>query len=278
MTPCGFRTFTDRHILGETALQNEFTIFAQEVCREAGKILLDFYGKLNNENIAQKNKHDFVTDADKASEKFIVAKIEQRYPRHGIHGEEFTSKEAQCEYTWFIDPLDGTTNFVHGHPFFAISMGLRCADELICGVVYSPILNEMFYAALGEGAYLNGRRIYTSSTTTLENSLLATGFPYKKAEIERNNLGNFNCLLPQVRGVRRCGAAAIDMCYVGCGRYDGFWELWLQPHDVAAGTVIVREAGGIVTDFAGGEGYLFAGNVLATNKHIYSSLQKNVVF
>ena len=145
-------------------------------------------------------------------------------------------------------------------------------NQVIAAAVHAPILGEMFAATQGQGAFRNDKKIFVSQTTQLEKSLLATGFPYQKAEIENNNVKNFNALLLQVQGIRRCGAAAIDLCYVACGRYDGFWELWLQPHDVAAGSLIISEAGGIVTDFQGGNGYLLEQNIIAGNRQISPKL------
>lgn len=255
-----------------------YTNFAKNTCLEAGKILREYYGKLQDSNIEHKGKYDLVTIADKSSEKYIVSKIEKAFPSHGIHGEEFTSKEAESDYTWYLDPLDGTTNFVHQHPFFGISMGLARNNKIVSGVVYVPLLNEMFFATLGKGAFLNEQKINVSKTNVLEKSLLATGFPYKKAEVENNNLGNFSKLLLQVQGIRRCGAAAIDICYVACGRYDGFWELWLEPHDVAAASLIVTEANGKVTNFKGENDYLFSNNIIAANFTIQSILQKQLSF
>ncbi|MCZ6602721.1 MAG: inositol monophosphatase family protein [Planctomycetota bacterium] len=240
--------------------------FAMEIAREAGEILL---ARLGSVPIEYKGMRELVTEADRESERHLVRRIRERFPAHAIYAEE-GARLPGSEGRWIIDPLDGTTNFVHQHPMFAVSIGVELKGELAVGVVWAPKMQEMFAAESGSGAWLNGQPMATSSTKTLAHSLLATGFAYDRDETSENNLGNFSRLLLASRGVRRGGSAALDLAYTAAGRFDGFWELWLQPYDVAAGVVLVREAGGRVTDFRGGDDYLFGQNIIASNGIIHS--------
>lgn len=178
---------------------------------------------------------------------------------------------------WLIDPIDGTINFVHGHPHFAVSIGVYVGGKPKYGVVYNPIIDELFSAEAGKGATLNGKRIKVSTEKKLADSLLATGFPYLRNRIANNNLTNFSQLSLEVRGIRRIGVASLDLAYVACGRFDGFWELHLQPYDVAAGALIVREAGGKVTDFEAKDDWLRSGNIIATNGKIHEGIRKRLI-
>ncbi|MEK7486045.1 MAG: inositol monophosphatase family protein [Planctomycetota bacterium] len=249
--------------------------FARQTAEEAGKIIMKFFGNLSSENIQNKGRRELVTEADKQSERYIVQQIEQYFPQHSILAEEFTVKEAN-EFCWHIDPLDGTTNFRHAYPLFSISMGLEIAQELVMGVVYAPYLREMFFALKGHGAFLNQTPIQVSPETQLINSLLSTGFGYNLNETQNNNIANFSRLLLESQGIRRGGSAALDLAYVACGRFDGYWELHLKPYDVAAGTVLVQEAGGKVTDFSGGNNFLYSGQILASNGKIHSLIQSRL--
>lgn len=239
-----------------------------EIAREAGEILLAGLGKAR---VEFKGERELVTSADRASEEHLVRRIRDRFPGHGIHAEEGTRVEG-AEALWFIDPLDATTNYCHCHPMFSVSIGVQVGGELCIGVVWAPKMEEMFAAELGSGATLNGEPIQVSATDELQHSLLATGFAYHRNETPENNLENFSRLLLGSRGVRRGGSASLDLAYVAAGRFDGFWELWLQPYDVAAGAVLVREAGGRVTDTRGGDDYIFGQNIIASNGRIHSRI------
>jgi myo-inositol-1(or 4)-monophosphatase len=229
--------------------------FAEETARSAGALLRDAY--YQPVSITNKSKIDLVTQADHESEALIVSAIKARYPNHGILAEESGSivvdHPEASELIWIIDPLDGTTNFAHKFPVFSVSIAVRDASDLLIGVIYDPLRDECFSAARGTGAFLNGAPIRVSAMGTLDESLLATGFPYTSHTAEDNNTGAFSVFARKAQGIRRAGSAALDMAYVACGRFDGYWELIVQPWDVAAGIVIVREAGGRVSDYTGDE-------------------------
>jgi myo-inositol-1(or 4)-monophosphatase len=218
---------------------------------------------------------NLVTDCDRQSQKIILSVIGQAFPDHGFLAEEnghrVTGRE---EYCWLIDPLDGTTNYAHGLPIFCVSIALEKEGELLVGVVYDPMRQELFQAIKGQGARLNGRRLKVSQTSSLNLSLLATGFPYDLRKSPVNNLVHFENFLFRVQAIRLCGAAALDLAYVACGRFDGFWELKLNPWDVAAGSLLVEEAGGRVTDFKGTKIDLAAGEIVASNGLIHASMLK----
>jgi myo-inositol-1(or 4)-monophosphatase len=212
---------------------------------------------LTRQDIGIQNKStefDLVTDIDRQSEMLLTGWIKKAYPDHAILAEESGRTSQDSDYLWIIDPLDGTTNYAHGYPVFGISIALQYQGETILGVVYAPVLHEMFQAVKGEGAYCNGKRLKVSSTGELKKALLATGFPYDKAVDPNNNLNYFNRMVPQIVGIRRSGSAAYDLCSVAAGRLDGYWELKLKPWDVAAGILIVRESGGHVIHFEGEKG------------------------
>jgi myo-inositol-1(or 4)-monophosphatase len=199
--------------------------------------------------VTKSNRFDLVTEVDKLSEQMIMEFIHECYPAHTILSEESGITEHNSEYTWVVDPLDGTTNYSHGFPIFGISIALRKAEETILGVVYAPRLDELFYATRGGGAFLNGEKIQVSDCERLDQALLGTGFPYNR-EKPVNNLAQFNHILPIAQGVRRPGSAAYDLCCVASGRFDGYWEYHLHPWDVAAGWLIVQESGGRVVDIS----------------------------
>lgn len=218
---------------------------------------------------------NLVTDCDRYSQKIIISTLRRAFPSHGFLAEEDLHPVAGKEnYRWLIDPLDGTTNYAHGFPIFCLSAALEKDGEILIGVIYDPMRQELFQAIKGQGARLNGRRIRVSTTSSLNHSLLATGFPYDLRESPVNNLVHFENFLFCVQAIRRCGAAALDLAYVACGRFDGFWELKLNPWDVAAGSLLVEEAGGQVTDFRGGKLDLAAGEIVASNGLIHSSMIK----
>lgn len=227
-----------------------FADFAGEICYDAGSILLKGFRSGETE-VSFKSRTDLVTNIDKESEEFLFNRIRSEYPEHSIIAEEGSRKDSQGEYLWYVDPLDATNNFAHGIPFFCISLGVfsRSENRMIAGVVYDPFHKEMFKGIRGSGAFLNGEVIHVSSTGDIGISILATGFPYDKANNEKNNLKEFNAFVPKVQGIRRLGSAALDLSYLACGRIDGYWEPELKPWDMAGGSIIVEEAGGIVTKY-----------------------------
>lgn len=252
---------------------------AAEIAKEAGALLRSYY----ETGIAAEYKGDvdLVTVADRASEKLIGERLRQVFPDHGIYGEEGTRQALEAEFRWYVDPLDGTTNFAHGFPYFCVSMGLerRAPElkpeedgELVAGVIYEPLRDECFVTGKGEGAWLNGRRISVSKTRLLQESLVATGFPSHKRH-ENPNIHFYHQLTLRSHGVRRAGAAAIDLAYTACGRLEAFWEFNLNPWDTAAGVLLVREAGGTVTGFDGSPFKLDSREVLATNGRISAEMQ-----
>ena len=263
----------------------EFVGEAEKIARAAGELLRGFYEK----GVATEYKGDvdLVTEADRASEKLIVERLKVAFPGHGIYGEEGTRSALESEYRWYVDPLDGTTNFAHGFPVFCVVLGLEHRPrglaanedgEMIAGVIYDPTRDEMFVTERGKGAWLNGKRIHVSKTRTLQESLTATGFPSQKRHTSPN-IHFYQQITLRSHGVRRAGSAAIDLAYVACGRLDGFWEFHLNPWDTSAGYLLVEEAGGTVTHFDGGKFTLDSREVLATNglikgeiSHIFTEL------
>ncbi len=241
--------------------------FAVSIAREAGDFLKE---KLREEiHVEYKGEINIVTEADRLSEEMLLSKIRSHYPDHDILTEESAGIQRGSSCRWIIDPLDGTTNYSHGYPVFCVSVGFEQEGETILGVVYNPMMGELFAAERGKGAFLNGRRIEVSNTRELTRSLLATGFPYDIRENPDNNINYFNVLALRAQAIRRAGAAALDLAYVAAGRFDGFWELKLHPWDTAAGRLLVLEAGGRVTDLFGGEFSLRSPHVLATNGLIH---------
>lgn len=242
---------------------------AAEIARDAGTLLLRHFER--RIAIEKKGEYDLVTDADRASERLVVERLRSRYPSHSIVAEEGGGHDSRSEFCWYVDPLDGTTNFAHGFPMFNVTLGLERSGEMLAGVIYDPVRNEMFAAERGAGAYLNHRPIRVSATTRLAEALLSTGFPNRKRS------GNYNIhfyyqLALATHGVRRTGSAALDLAYVACGRLDGFWEFGLHPWDMAAGRLIVAEAGGCFTDMAGAAHRLDSAHLVADNSHIHSEL------
>lgn len=215
---------------------------------EAGKIQRDNYEKEDLKVSTKSSDVDLVTEVDELSEKIILSAIKENYPDHGILSEESEYHETNSDYLWIIDPLDGTNNYAQGLPIFAVSIALEFRGEVVLGVVYEPLLNEMFSAVKGKGAYLNDKKISIGSKDRLRQSVLATGFPYDKDKNPNNNVNYFNRIVPKVRGIRRMGAAAYDLANVACGRIDGYWELNLNPWDVAAGALLIEESGGKVIE------------------------------
>jgi myo-inositol-1(or 4)-monophosphatase len=245
----------------------------EAIAREAGTLLMGYLAR--HVTIEYKGEVDLVTEADRASEKLIVERLRARWPEHGIVAEEGTRSEMDAEYRWYVDPLDGTTNFAHGYPVFCISIALARQDgQLAVGVLYDPTRDEMFAAERGLGARLNGRRIHVSQTKALAESILGTGFPSHKRHTNPN-IHFYHQITLRSHGVRRAGSAALDLANVACGRYDGFWEFNLNPWDTAAGVLLVQEAGGTVTRFDGSAFRLDSREVLASNGLIHQELITN---
>ncbi len=225
-------------------------------------------GKINNSDIETKALNSLVTYVDKNAELILVDELKKIIPNATFLTEENTIEQTQGEWQWIVDPLDGTTNFIHQIPIFGISVGLKHNDEIVVGVVYEVNKNECFYASKNNGAFLNGNKIAVSETVALADSLVATGFPYYDFGKAENYLNTLRFLMKNTRGIRRLGAASIDLCYVACGRFDVFFEYSLAPWDVAAGALIVQEAGGKVTDFSGASNWLFGKEIIASNTGI----------
>ncbi|NTV48525.1 MAG: inositol monophosphatase [Geobacteraceae bacterium] len=223
-------------------------------------------------NIEMKGDKDLVTEVDKESERLIVEHLLSRFPDHDIVAEESIYPQNGSPFRWVIDPVDGTTNYAHGFPWFCASIGLLSEGELVAGVIYNPVYDELFTATKGGGAFLNGVRLSVSSRTPLKSTLLGTGFPYDCATDSANNFTNFIAFQKSARGIRRAGAAALDLAYVAAGRLDGFWELKLKPWDVAAGVLLVREAGGMVTTFDGSIYDIFNNRIVASNGLIHDEM------
>jgi myo-inositol-1(or 4)-monophosphatase len=237
---------------------------------EAGRIIKGFYGNL--EEIRKKGERDLVTEADLMSEKSVIAAITKDFPDDMIIAEEGGEQGRKSDRKWIIDPLDGTTNFAHSFPFFAVSIGFMVNDKVVAGVVYNPVMDEFFEAEKGKGAFLNKKPIKVSSTGNLKDALVATGFPYdidKKSDVI---IGRLKRIIVEVQGLRRPGAASIDLCYVANGRLDGFWEQDLKPWDTAAGSIILTEAGGEITDYQGNMYHPQVNTIIATNRHIHNGL------
>jgi myo-inositol-1(or 4)-monophosphatase len=252
---------------------------AEAIAREAGALLREFYAR--GVEMEYKGDVDLVTEADRASERLIGARLRAAFPEHGIYGEEGTRSGLDGEFRWYVDPLDGTTNFAHGFPAFCVVLGcerraagLRAEDdgEMVAGVIYDPLRDEMFSAARGAGARLNGRPMHVSRTAHLQEALIATGFPSHKRH-RSPNVHFYQEFTLRSHGVRRAGSAALDLAYVACGRLDGFWEFKLNPWDTSAGYLLVEEAGGKMTHFDGGKFTLDSREVFATNGLIHAEMQ-----
>lgn len=244
---------------------------AMPAAREAGRIMLRNLNRLDKLNITSKRKNDFVSDVDRMAEAEIIRTIQRVYPDHGILAEE-SGASGGDENQWIIDPLDGTTNYLHGFPQFAVSIAFRQRGRLESGVIYDPLREEMFVGSRGHGAYLNDRRIRVSACSSLTGALLGTGFPFRSAEQTSTNLECLRVMMSRCQDVRRAGSAALDLVYVAAGRLDGFWESGLSPWDIAAGALIIQEAGGLVGDFRGGHEYLFQGDVVAGAPKVFKGM------
>ncbi|MBD3203605.1 inositol monophosphatase [Candidatus Woesearchaeota archaeon] len=245
---------------------------AEKAAELAENIVMSYFNK--KKIIENKGEVDLVTDADKKAEKKILEFLKIRYPDHGFILEENKNQCEGCEYIWIIDPIDGTTSFAHNYPMFSISIALYKNNKPLAGVVKVPYLNELFTAQKNKGAYLNKKKIRVSKISTLRKSLIATGFPYTRIETDMDNLKYLSKMVKIAGGIRRSGSAAIDMCYVAAGRLDGYWELGLKIMDSAAAILIIKEAGGKVTDFSGIPIENDFSKIVASNSHIHEDLLK----
>lgn len=250
----------------------QFLEVAEDAAREAGAIVIAAAGR--PQNISYKGEVDLVTETDQKSEAAILARLRHHFPEHAIVGEETgaSGPETPTKYKWYVDPLDGTTNFAHGYPMFAVSIGLLENGEPLMGAIYNPVTREMFTAMRNEGAYRDNARIHVSSVEKLSKSLLATGFPSHK-RVQNPNIHYYWEFTLRSHGVRRAGSAALDLCALACGQFDGFWEFGLKPWDTAAGILLVREAGGAVTDFAGAPYHPGDREMLASNGLVHAEMQ-----
>jgi myo-inositol-1(or 4)-monophosphatase len=246
---------------------------AIEAAEAAGRVLMASYGKLKNSQISMKTKNDFVTEIDRKSEKLILSIIKKSFPSDWIQAEESGVTRGKGRL-WIIDPLDGTSNYIHQFPMFCVSIGILEGDVLTTGVIYDPIHKELFTAERGRGAFLNQKKISVSPVGALADGLMATGIPFKARGRFHEYIKTFEQVSLSTVGMRRGGSAALDLAYVACGRFDGFWEIDLSPWDVAAGAILIQEAGGRITDMWGTKDYLKNGDVLASNKLIHEDLQK----
>lgn len=256
----------------------DIAVRAAEIAVEAGSLIRGYFER----GVATEYKGDvdLVTEADRASERLITERLSAAFPGHGIYGEEGVRQRIDSEYRWYVDPLDGTTNFAHGFPVFCVSLGLEhrpaglaagADGELVAGVIYDPTRNELFAAQNGQGAWLNGRRVHVSGTKYLAEALLATGFPSRKRHVSPN-IHFYQEFTLRSHGVRRAGSAALDLAYTACGRMDGFWEFYLNPWDTAAGALMVQEAGGSITRFDGAPFRVDSSEVLATNGLLHQEM------
>ena len=245
--------------------------------RRAGQIIVRAMDRIDTLNVVEKQRNDFVSDVDRDAEHAIIDVLHKAYPDHGIIGEEHGESHTGAEYTWIIDPLDGTTNYVHGIPHFAVSIGLKYRNRLEHAVIIDPVRNEEFTASRGSGAQLNGKRIRVSQRHRLEDALLETGIPFKDVVLHLEPyMAMLTAFTSQCRGIRRAGSAALDLAYVAAGRADGFWELGLKPWDMAAGALLIWEAGGFVSDLIGGEQFMETGNVVAGNPKVFKAMLQTI--
>jgi myo-inositol-1(or 4)-monophosphatase len=245
---------------------------AIEAAREAGAFLKSSVGRVKHIETKRGEVRNMVSEIDRGSEQIIINRIRRQFPSHAILAEESGALDTAAEYRWVIDPLDGTTNFLHAVPIFSVTIAVERKGEIVAGVVYDPNLDELFTAEKGSGAFLNGQRVAVSQTPELIHSLLVTGFPYDIAKNPDHPADHFVNFLMEGQGIRRLGSAALDLSYVAAGRFDGFWEVELQPWDMAAGALFVREAGGRVTDFSGAPSTIDKKNVLASNGIVHDAM------
>ena len=248
---------------------------AIRAARSAGNIIIRSLQHVEHLEVTTKGRNDFVTDVDRLAEQEIISVIHKSYPDHAILAEE-SGEQGHNETIWIIDPLDGTANFLHGFPHYCVSIGVMVRGRIEHGVIYDPLRDELFTASRGAGAQLNDRRLRVTKQKTLAGSLIATGFPFKYHEHFPAYLATFNAVFPEVSDLRRGGSAALDLAYVAAGRVDAYWELGLQKWDLAAGILLIEEAGGVVSDFTGGENHIEHGNLVAGNFNIHQQLLNQI--
>jgi len=260
---------------GTATIMQPMLNIAVRAARSAGNVIIRNLDRLDSLAVHTKDRNDFVTEVDQQAEREIIAILRKAYPGHGILAEESGAHDGD-EFQWIIDPLDGTTNFLHGFPQFAVSIALRHRGRLQQAVVYNPLSQELFTASRGAGALLNDRRMRVSSRRGLEGALLGTGFPFKAQLYLDPYLDMFRALFPQTAGIRRAGSAALDLAFVAAGRLDGFWEIGLSIWDMAAGVLLIQEAGGLCSDFVAGHDFLDNGNLVAGNPKVFAELLKTI--
>lgn len=249
-----------------------FLTIATQAARAAAKVILRHLDQLDKVTVSEKSARDIVTEVDKLSEAIIIETIQKNYPQHGIVAEEGGEHLGESEYVWVVDPLDGTRNFAHGFPQFSISIAVLKNHQPEVGLIYDPIRQELFSATKGQGAYVNNRRMRVSNTQKLEQALIGTGFPFRNPDETEHYFTVLKNVFSQCSDIRRAGSAALDLAYVAAGRLDGFWEIGLKLWDIAAGALMIKEAGGIVTDLKGGDSYPSTGNILAGNMKMHKAL------
>ena len=248
---------------------------AVRAARQSARIILMHYDRLDRIEMTRKARNDYVSQADTEAEEIALEILLKAYPEHGVLAEESGKREGG-EYTWVIDPLDGTTNFIHGFPQFAVSIAVLKKQTIEHGVVYDPLRNELFTASRGQGAQLNERRIRVSQCAKLETALLGTGFPFRELDRLDQWTKMFRTLTRRSAGIRRTGSAALDLAYVAAGRMDGFWEFGLEAWDMAAGALLIREAGGLISDPEGSQDFLDTGNVITANPRIFNEFLRTI--
>jgi myo-inositol-1(or 4)-monophosphatase len=257
------------------ATMHPMLTIAVKAARRAGAIINRAALDAGSLEITRKRHNDFVTEVDRAAESAIIEIIRRAYPDHSILAEESGASAASAsapEFTWIIDPLDGTTNFIHGYPQYSVSIAVRQRDTLAHGVIYDPARNELFVASRGRGAFLNDRRIRVTRRAKLDDALIGTGFPFRDMSGLDEYLRMFRAVISRVAGIRRAGSAALDLAYVAAGRFDGFWEIGLSPWDMAAGALLIQEAGGLVGDLGGDANYLESGDIAAATPKVFPQL------
>lgn len=249
---------------------------AVSAARQAGEIIIRHMEQVDRLKITAKNAYDYFSEVDIKAEQTIINAIRKAYPEHGILAEESGVQEGDGESIWIIDPLDGTSNYLHGFPFFSVSIALKSKGRIEHGVIYDPLRHECFAASRGRGARLNDRRLRVSKQTQLSAALLGTGFSFRDTPITQKYLSTYEALFGKCAGIRRTGSAALDLAYVASGRLDGFWELGLRPWDIAAGALLIREAGGLISDLQGGDDFLICGNIVAGTPKVFKSLLQTI--